>query len=99
MRQFRSQMIVQCDCCGKSKMYEDINDYKKPPKDDRYTWSNIRIDAKVDQDYFLDHTIVLCPECCNKVLDAIKEKCNYFNNWPSPYKIEEVLNAGCDANG
>ena len=91
MRKFRTQMMVQCDCCGKSKMYEDgeyyCNNKEPDPQDDRYMWSNIRIDARVDQDHYFDHTIVLCPDCCNKILDILKEKCNYLNNWPEPYRL------------
>lgn len=96
MRQFITQMFVQCDCCGKSKMYEEGKYYcnnkenAKDPQDDKYMWSNIHINARIDQDYYLDHTIVLCPECCGKVLNTIKEKCNYCNNWPSPYKIGDI---------
>lgn len=87
MRTFRSQLFIQCDCCGKSKMYEN-----QDQPDDRYMWTYIHINARIDKDHYLDHSITVCPDCCNVALTAIKEKCNYFNNWPVPYNINIVGN-------
>lgn len=91
MRKYRTELIMQCDCCGKSKTYiDDDSEMKDYSQDDRYMWTNIRIDARPNKDLYLDNLITVCPDCCNSVLEVIKKKCNYLNNWPEPYNVEQI---------
>lgn len=93
-RIYKTEMIIQCDCCGKSKTYNEQDPivYKESSNnDDRYMWTNIRIDARTDNNHYFEHALTICPECCNSVLAIIKEKCNYFENWPTPYSLDDLM--------